>query len=241
MNKDEAWLLNEKYNGMESAAFAEDCKRLAAGEPLAYLIGWVPFLDTKIALDSRPLIPRPETEYWVSEILTEIPEAAHILDLCAGSGCIGVAVAKARMMARVDFSEIDARHHDTIAKNLAHNGITYERTRIFGGDLFEQVTDRYDYILSNPPYIDPALDRTEESVRAFEPHHALYGGTEGMELVSRIIADAPRFLNPHGVLVIEHEPEQVESIRREADKAGFATETHTDQFGVLRFTRLVLY
>ena len=104
MTQEQHWLLKEKYHGEKTDGFFADCKRLALGEPLAYLIGWTPFLNTKIWLDSHPLIPRPETEFWVERAITSmrenaqdtlgfLAEPAKVLDLCAGSGCIGVAMA----------------------------------------------------------------------------------------------------------------------------------------------------
>ena len=73
-NKDIAWLLEEKYNGEKTDSFFTDCRKLALGEPLGYIIGHVPFLNTKIHLDSRPLIPRPETEYWTELAINQIKE-----------------------------------------------------------------------------------------------------------------------------------------------------------------------
>ncbi|MFI5260637.1 MAG: N5-glutamine methyltransferase family protein [Candidatus Paceibacteria bacterium] len=77
MTKDEKWLLDEKYGGQATAGYAADLERLAAGEPLAYIIGWQPFLDLKIYLDSRPLIPRPETEWWTEELLGAVGTSAR--------------------------------------------------------------------------------------------------------------------------------------------------------------------
>src|SRR3989338_975059 len=123
-------------------------------KPLAYVLGWIPFIYTKIYLDSKPLIPRTETEYWVDLVIKEIRNSGiknpKILDLCAGSGCIGVAVLKEIPDALVDFTEIDASHHPTIKKNIRENGLVLSRANIFGGDLFEKVSDTYDFILSNP-------------------------------------------------------------------------------------------
>ena len=236
--------------------FLTDCARLNSGEPLAYVIGSIPFLNTKIFLDSHPLIPRTETEFWVEKVISEM-QSAHdvqspalnnsrldliqeirVLDLCAGSGCIGVAVLSAVPMARVDFAEIDPCHHPTILKNILENNIDPSRAQIFGGDLFTQCTTVYDYILTNPPYIDPTLNRTEHSVKKYEPSIALYGGENGMEIIERIIYESPKFLTKDGTLVIEHEPEQTSQIHELAKPRDFASRAFPDQYGIERYTRL---
>jgi HemK-like putative methylase len=254
MSQDIEWLLEEKYKGEKSDAFFADCKRLALGEPLGFLIGHIPFLDTTIYLDSKPLIPRPETEYWTEAVIADIKtnyplqDLAHtagadqlrILDLCAGSGCIGVAIAKAIPDAIVDFSEIDERHLPTITKNLEVNEIDKSRTHLYHSNLFEAFSGTYQYIVSNPPYIDAALNRTDESVIAHEPYVALFGGEDGMDVIRTIIEQAPRHLERHGQLWIEHEPEQSETIRNLARDHKFICDTHKDQYGVERYSVLVL-
>lgn len=235
MNQEQQWLLNEKYNGIKTSEFENDLKRLKSGEPLAYVIGWQPFCGTKIYLDSHPLIPRPETEYWVQLAIHQIKkkENPKVLDLCAGSGCIGVAILKAIPSSTVDFVEIDESHHVIILKNIHENGIDEKRTRIFGGSLFENITEQYNAILTNPPYIDPNLsDRIGDSVRGQEPDLALFGGTGGMELIREILAKSGQFLKSDGVLYIEHEPEQVDEIKKLLP--GIVVER--DQFGVGRFS-----
>lgn len=203
--------------------------------PEAYKIGSIPFVHAEIYLDSRPLIPRTETEYWVDLAIKDIRasgiKSPKILDLCAGSGCIGVAVGKDIPEALVDFVELDTRHHPTIERNLKENGV---KGRVFGGDLFEKITDKYDFILSNPPYIDRDLDRVAESVKDHEPELALYGGEKGLEVVERIITESSKHLNPGGKLYIEHEPEQSEFISK---KIRFI-ETIKDQFGTDRVSVL---
>ena len=244
--QEEQWLLAEKYRGEPSEAFFADCKRLALGEPLGYLIGHVPFLDCKIWLDSRPLIPRPETEYWVEEAIAEIKtvtpssESPRVLDLCAGSGCIGMAVAADIPDARVDFSEIDAAHLPTIEKNIEENNIAPERVRIKHTNLFEAFDGVYDFILSNPPYIDMDLERTDTNVLEHEPYIALSGGLAGLEVIQKIIEEAPKHLERHGQLWIEHEPEQSVAIRNLAREHKFMCTTHHDQYGVERYSVLVL-
>lgn len=243
LNREEEWLLKEKYGGEKSEAFFTACQELANGVPLSYLIGYIPFLNTKIHLDSKPLIPRPETEFWVEKavnIINQITTPTKILDLCAGSGCIGVAAAKNCPLTQVDFAEIENRHLPTIEINCHENQIAKDRYQIFSGDLFTCLTDKkYDFILSNPPYIDPLLDRTETSVKNHEPSLALYGGKDGMELLIKIISQAPQYLNPNGQLWLEHEPEQAENIEA-LTNPHFIVTTHKDQYQVLRFSQLVL-
>lgn len=240
MDREISWLLRDKYDGVESEAFLRDVARLQAGEPLAYVIGWMPFLGTKIWLDSKPLIPRSETEFWVEKAMQEIlglevRPLVRVLDLCAGSGCIGVSVLKHVPNVEVHFAEIVDDHHQTIRRNIRENNIEVSRTKQIGGDLFDHVTEKYDFILTNPPYIDPALsNRVQSSVAAHEPELALYGGAGGVELIERIIAEVPKFLNRGGVLYIEHEPEQAEKIKALAPQA----EIFEDQFGVKRFSRI---
>lgn len=253
MNREEQWLLKEKYNGIETEQFLKDCERLHAGEPLAYLIGSIPFRTVTIHLggagigSERPLIPRTETEYWVGEIIQKIKEAsardsalAHyrVLDLCAGSGCIGVSVLAEIQESEVDFVEIDERHHPLIAENLKANALEASRAHIYGGDLFEHINSTYDFILSNPPYIDKVLGRTEQSVQDHEPALALYGGVDGMEIITKIISESPQHLTPHGMLVLEHEPEQTSAIQALGERHGLHATVYPDQYGVERYTML---
>lgn len=243
-DKEVAWLLKEKYHGERTPEFLTDCARLRAGEPLAYLIGHIPFLSATIWLDSRPLIPRVETEYWVETLISYYraqAAAPHtILDLCAGSGCIGVALGMAFPEASLTFAEIDRAHHPTILKNSLRNNLSPDRISIVGGDLFAEVPlVRFSLIVANPPYIDKANDRTTPAVRHFEPSLALYGGHHGLAYLQEIITDAPHFLTPGGELWLEHEPEQSTAIV-ERGKEKFSVHTHTDQYGQKRFTQLVL-
>ncbi len=247
MNSQEAaWLLAEKYHGQKSEAFLTDLAKLEAGVPLAYLIGHTPFLDTTIYLDSRPLIPRTETEFWTNQVINELKELQtntepNILDLCAGSGAIGVAIAKSLPLSTVHFIELESSHLPTIARNCVENGIVRERVTILSGDLFKTtaILPHFDVIVTNPPYIDPALDRTEDGVKAHEPEIALYGGIAGMEIINKIIKEAPEHLAPEGLLYIEHEPEQSAEIQKLGSKH-FIVTTLKDQYGQERFSKLVL-
>ena len=264
-NQEIAWLLREKYSGVESGAFIADCARLAAGEPLAYLIGHAPFLDCTIYLDSHPLVPRPETEYWVEKAVATIKSSStrlnlvleegrgltsslHILDLCAGSGAVGVAVAKKIPEAHVTFAELDPTHLPTIEKNLVSN-VAINRyikledvSQFMASDLFSNLNSnvKFDFILTNPPYIDAAANTVDQNVTKHEPHLALFGGADGMEIIARIISEAPLYLTPAGQLWIEHEPAQVEAITQLAVENKFSVITHPDQYGVPRFSVLTM-
>lgn len=246
MTDEEKWLLSEKYGGEKTAGFFADLDRLHAGEPLAYLIGHVPFLNCRIHLDSWPLIPRPETEFWVDKAIAEIkiklatnPRIIKVLDICAGSGCVGIAVAKSVPEAQVTFAELDAAHLPTIEKNIAENLSSQERFQVVQSDLFGNISGQFDFILSNPPYIDPAIDRAETSVKAHEPHLALYGGQGGMEIIERLIKTVSEHLAQGGQVWIEHEPEQAGAVKKSAEAEGFRAATHVDQYGVPRFSVLV--
>jgi len=255
-SQEEQWLLAEKYDSLKSEAFFADCRALALGTPLGYLIGHVPFLDCTIYLDNQPLIPRVETEFWVERAIAAIklssivqpslgggtPQAPRILDLCAGSGCIGTAVAKAIPKSLVDFGELSARLVPTIEKNISKNVTNPKHCRVIHSNLFQQfpIDWKYDFILSNPPYIDPAVDRATESVKSHEPHLALYGGTDGLEVIEQLIVSAADHLTRSGQLWIEHEPEQVPGIAAIAEAHNFACTSHPDQYDVMRYSILVV-
>jgi len=261
MTKDEQWLLEEKYGGITTAEFEADKERLASGEPLGYVIGYQPFLGLKIYLDSRALIPRPETEWWTEQLISEAgtkfpatgcpktksgPEGAEIssplrfLDLCAGSGAIGCAALAKLPNAQVYFGEIDPAHKATILKNIRENNLDESRAHICIGDLFEPFTNmQFDIIGANPPYI-PAGRKLPESVASYEPHQALYAGVDGLDLIRRIATELPQHLNKNGIAWIE-----VDSAHAAAACALFIAQNfkaliRTDQYGEPRVIAVIL-
>lgn len=240
MTQDEQWLLREKYAGKETPGYEADKRRLASGEPAAYVIGWQPFLGLKIHLDSRTLIPRPETEWWAEQLIHMLSAAGNagtaitFLDLCAGSGAIGCAALARLPQARVYFGEIDPAHEATIRKNMRENALDAERADIRIGDLFAPFdTLRFDVIAANPPYI-PEKRVLPESVAAWEPASALYAGTDGLSLIRRIAAELPGRLSKDGVAWIECDSEHAEAARELFEKSGFSAEIRADQYGAPR-------
>ena len=247
MEQEEKWLLTEKYQNITCDAFVEDCIRLKNGEPLAYIIGHIPFLNCNIYLDSLPLIPRVETEYWCELLInTYSHQYIHtkrelkILDLCAGSGCIGVALAKNLNNTTITFAEIDSSHLKTIKKNTITN-ISLEffskYCNVVVSDLFSGISSTYDLIVANPPYIDQLANSVSKSVSNYEPSKALYADEKGFKLIEIIIKHAHKFLNKQGQIWIEHEPKHVDSIYKVADKYKHIT-TGLDQYKKPRYTIL---
>lgn len=228
-------LICDKYDGDAHAVTDDDRARLTAGEPLAYVIGWIPFLGVTVHLDSHPLTPRPETEWWTERLINTLRKRTKpftFLDLCAGSGAIGLAVLKHLPNARVTFAEIDQDHVTLIQKNIEVNGLDESRATLHSGDLFAPLgTTRFDVIATNPPYV-PEERALPKSVSAFEPYQALRAGPDGLSVIKRIAEQAPQHLTTPGVLWLEcdteHTQEAAVLIRR---TTGARTEVHADQFG----------
>ncbi|MFH1178515.1 MAG: HemK/PrmC family methyltransferase [bacterium] len=202
-------------------------------EPIAYTIGWQPFLGLKIYLDSRPLIPRPETEWWTEQLLTNVGHLKSyikFLDLCAGSGAIGCAALARLPNAEVFFGEIDPAHETTILKNIRENNLDKSRSHICIGDLFEPFSDmQFDIIAVNPPYI-PADRELPKSVADYEPALALRSGIDGLDLIRRIAASTRRRLVENGVLWCECDSPTAETARALFEEQGLNAKILNDQY-----------
>ncbi|HEX8946873.1 MAG TPA: HemK/PrmC family methyltransferase [Candidatus Paceibacterota bacterium] len=234
--QDAAWLLRDKYEGVESEAYEQDLQRLAAGEPLGYVIGWVPFLGLAISLASHPLIPRAETEWWVERLIEELrarygDKPFTFLDLCAGSGAIGCAILAALPNARVSFGELDPAHAPTIRANVGRATSHIKRADIRIGDLFEPFAgERFDCIAANPPYI-PEARMLPREVAAYEPREALYAGADGLAVTRRIAEGLPSHLAQGGCARIEVDAIHASAAQELFARAGFAADIRTDQYG----------
>jgi len=186
----------------------EMVRRRAEGEPLQYITGEAEFCGLKFAVDRRVLIPRPETELLVEVALEQLKEcgAAKVVDLCTGSGCIAVALAKKLGDgAEIYATDVSAEALALAEVNADRHGIE-KKIRFLQGDLLDVLPDSLavDAIVSNPPYIASGdLARLPKEVREFEPVHALVAGDDGLNFYRRIAGNARRFLLPDGFLCLE--------------------------------------
>lgn len=179
--------------------------RIATRKPAAYLTGEAWFAGLPFDVDERVLVPRSPMaeliEAGFSPWLAEAPGA--ILDLCTGSGCIGIACALAFPDAAVDLADVEAAALVLCERNVQRHGLG-KRVRVLRGDLFAAVGQaRYDLILANPPYVPAAECDALAPEYANEPRVALDGGPDGMDFVARILRGAPAHLTEHGTLVCE--------------------------------------
>ena len=171
--------------------------------PLQYLLGEAYFYKRSYKVDCRVLIPRPETELlceWALELIKEIP-SPRILDLCCGSGCIGLTLKAERPDAFLTLSDLSPDALKVSAENAARLSLNVE---FIQSDLLDGIFGpSYDLIVSNPPYIPSAVCDTLQPEVMLEPRLALDGGSDGFDLYRRIIASAGSFLVPGGILLME--------------------------------------
>jgi release factor glutamine methyltransferase len=209
LGRDRAWLLAHGDDAVElanAAAFAEIVGRRLAGEPIQYITGSAEFYGLPFAVAPGVLIPRPETEHLVEEVLrlaAQFP-APRIADIGTGSGAIAVALAHSLQQAQITATDLSEQALGIARKNALHNGVL-NRIEFLEGDLFAPLAgQRFDIVASNPPYV-PLADSPSLSVevREFEPHSALFAGEDGLDLYRRLIPAAREHLVPGGWLVLE--------------------------------------
>ncbi len=190
----------------ELAAYRARIERRAGGEPTAYVLGRREFYGRRFSVDARVLVPRPETEGLVDLALAALPadRPSRALDLCAGSGCVGVTLAAERPLLSVDLVELDPGAAEVARANAAALGVA-DRATVHVGDLFAALPAgaRYQAIASNPPYVPEGELASLQREVLREPRLALVGGADGLDVLRRIAASAPAFLAPGGVLAVE--------------------------------------
>ena len=201
----------------ELSSYRELIKRRRSGEPIAYIRGEREFYGFPIRVTPAVLIPRPDTETLV-EVAPARTRGRHMygraLDLCTGSGCVAIAFAKERPTWRVTGVDVSAAAI-AVARQNAERLSARAAARWLSGDLFAPLAEgeRFELITANPPYI-PHADMAELSVgiREFEPRVALDGGADGLDVVRRILEQAPERLVPGGVIALELQYDQAERV-----------------------------
>lgn len=215
----------------------EALRRRGEGEPAQYIAGWVDFFGCEIAVGPGILIPRPETEQLVDRIAKEI-STGRLLDLCCGSGCIGIALARRHPELQVTLVDISPIAVEYAQRNAQRNGVEVE---VLCGDLTQPVKGRlFDWVVSNPPYIaEGEYAGLQREVRDWEPHNALVSGATGLEFYRRLEHELPQVMREGGRVWLEIGAAQGEEIAKIFSKSPWCRgEVATDWAGRNRFFSL---
>lgn len=203
--------------------FRELVKEAATGRPIAYLVGTKEFFSLTFEVTPDVLIPRPETEILVERVIdlvrkrrTAAGDEPTILDLGTGSGCIAVSLARNLRAARICASDISEAVLAVARRNAARHDVV-RRIEFRQGDLFEPwqeagVPVAFDVVVCNPPYV-ATRGPLDANVRDHEPHVALFAGEDGLDIIRRLVAGAPRFVKPAGHLLLEVACDHADHVR----------------------------
>ena len=226
LGRSRTWLLtwsDQSVGEAEATRLAELVERRRRREPVAYILGRRSFYDLDLAVTRDVLIPRPETETLVEEALRWLDSrpGARVLDVGTGSGAIAIALARHAPRASVTATDLSVAAL-TVARSNAHrngvNGITW-----YHGSVYEAVREeRFDLVVSNPPYISPQeYERLEPNVREYEPVSALRADENGLAILRRLCEGARTVLRPNGALGVEIGATQGAAVRRLMQDNGF--------------------
>ncbi|GAA1303030.1 methylase [Planotetraspora silvatica] len=177
--------------------------RRVAGLPLEHVLGWAEFCGLRVAVDPGVFVPRPRTEFLIRQAAALAPAGAVVVDLCCGSGAMAAALA-----ATLDRPEVHAADIDPAAVLCARRNLAPYGGQVYEGDLYEPLPatlrGRVDVLVASPPYVPTgAIGSLPPEARVHEPHMALDGGADGLDVVRRVIAAARVWLAPGGHLLVE--------------------------------------
>ncbi len=226
MLSDLEYILKDKYknkiNDKNIKSFVNDLVLISKNYPRDYIIGYVDFLNCKIDLSKKPLIPRVETEYWLNNSFPIIKnhfknnKQIQVLDIFSGSGCIGIAIAKNIKKTIVSFSDIDEENIKQIKINLKLNNIKNFK-KVIKSDIFTKISSKYDLILANPPYVPHS-----DAIKApSEPLKAIKAGKDGLDIIKPFLSQINQFLSKNGILIMEFHPNQVKILKTLLKEQGF--------------------
>ena len=212
-------------------------KRCAAQELLAYLIGRTEFYSLDIKVTPNCMIPRPETELLVEraiEFIRKREGTQFVCDLCTGSGCIGIAIAKNCPNAHIVATDICDSALAIAAENVANHNLD-KRIKLLCGDLFAPIIEgldntEFDLIVCNPPYVSSAeYEILEKNVKDYEPKRALYAGADGLDIYRRITERVDEFLKPDAALMLEIGCAQGPAVRELLEQTGIFAEIRIEK------------
>lgn len=224
-NKTKLFIENEyMLSKEEEALFNAYLERREKKEPIAYIFGRQEFMALSFKVNSYTLIPRPDTEVLVEKLIEEVNSRAYkrLLDIGTGSGAIAVSTLKYTKDSSFDAVDISQGALDTAKENAENNGVS-ERISFIKSDIYENIENqKYDVIVSNPPYIrTEVIDGLEDNVKKYEPFSALDGGKDGLYFYRKITEGAIHRLNNKGLLIYEIGYDQAEEVSELMEKAGF--------------------
>ena len=190
--------------GGEVEGYRELVRRRSQGEPVAYLLGRARFYEEELEVTPAVLVPRPDTETLVEAALARLPAEAtgRLADVGTGSGAVAIALARKRRGLTVVATELSPTAAAVARRNVARYGLE-ARVQVVVTDLLAGVDGPFDVVVSNPPYIAADDPRVEPGVRRFEPGLALFSGTDGLDVIRRLLVDVPPRLAPGGALLVE--------------------------------------
>ena len=221
----------------ESKKLKEIIDKRLTGRPLWYIIGDTEFYGCKIKVDERALIPRPETEELAELAAKSIEEGDKVLDMCTGSGCIAISIAKncAKKNITVTAADLSEAALMLAKENANLNSVSVNFVQ---SDLFTSVRGRFNLIVCNPPYIKTGdIPKIQKEVREFEPRIALDGGEDGLDFYRRIAKSVRSYLARDGVLLLECGEGQAEEILKLFEHRDYAM-VMKDLSGTDRFIKI---
>ena len=231
----------------ERSRMRDFVRRRAAREPLAYITGRKEFYGRDFVVGPGILVPRPETETLIDLCLARIPQdlPSRIAEVGYGSGCIAITLARQRPQVTVVASDISDAAQQAATENVQQHDVA-DRVTLVTGDGYEAIRPHadvlFDGIVSNPPYIcEHELSGLAPEVAVHEPREALVSGADGLDLIRRLIAEAPALLRPGGWMALEADPAQCDAVAELFLSCGFAdSAVHTDMFDNKRIVTAAL-
>jgi release factor glutamine methyltransferase len=203
--------------------FEAAIERRARREPVAFITGHREFWGLEFAVTPATLVPRPETELIVEEALRLLPVSAPaaVLDIGTGSGCVGVAIAHERPGAMVIATDLSHAALLVARRNAATHGVA-SRVRFVQTDLAAGIGAHVNLIVSNPPYVPEVMaPGILPDVLRYEPHTALFGGSDGLSIIRRLFTEARQHLAPGGTFIVEFGFGQEDDVRTAAEREGW--------------------